>query len=332
MANPFSNTSKKLPPGRLSGRNSPPKLQTYTPPKKVSIPAWTPPVYPGTKPPRRNTPPPNRGEANRDLGVYGAEGGLSAGLTYGGNNWGVTPIFQDRGTTTPVGDAGGGGGWGSDWGGGGGGGGGGEAVPISWSEFDAGVGNKPDWWKALKPSEVNEGTEFLASMNLLIPFLSPEDQRSVASTLYAQDAKNFGHLSPEKIGVDTPAISPDLQKYFTSSDRATKALAALEKLAGAVGKGEADMGKGYRYLRSILSAVKSYGAREGEQRMTKANMTSLYSSLDPLLNQGKSEEFGAYGPLATMLAKPFFTKGQLMPVGKTQDGRYIFGEANKGLL
>ncbi len=298
---------------------------------------------PGKAPAKRAPIPPNLGSRNVDQGRYGAEGGLSAGITYG-NTWGTTPLttpswnntppyvplgFDNTPTATPPPGWDGGGDWGGGWDGGGGGGG---PAPITWSEFDSGIANKPAWWKALKPSDLNEGTEFLASLNLLIPFLSPEDQRSVASTLYAQDAKNFGHLSPEKIGTENPAITPDLQKFFTSSDRASKALAALEKLSTAVGKGEADMGKGYRYLRSILSAVKSYGAREGEQRVTRSNMTNLYSTLDPLLNQGKGEELGAYGPLANMLSKPFFTKGQLMPLAKTQDGRYIFGEPNKALF
>ena len=66
--------------------------------------------------------------------------------------------------------------------------------------------------------------------------------------------------------------------------------------------------------------------------MTRAKAVSFYSAMDPLLNQGKSEALSAYGPLASMLSKPFFSKGNLVPIAKTQDGRYIFGEPNKALL
>jgi len=135
---------------------------------------------------------------------------------------------------------------------------------------------------------------------------------------------------PSRLEPQNPRSPSDW--YFNSSDRATRALSALTKLAEVTGKSEADMGAGYRYLRSILSATQNYGANTNEQMMTRANATKLFSALDPLLNQGKSDALSAYGPLATMLSKPFFSKGNLMPISKTADGRYIFGEANKALL
>lgn len=240
--------------------------------------------------------------------------------------------FQPQG-----GQSGGGGGGGNDYGGGGygygyGGGGGGEPAKITWSSFDSGV-KGPSWWKALKPSSLNPGTEYLAAVNMMIPFLSPEDQRTVAATLYQQDAENFGHLNPDKIGAETPAITPELQKLFTSSDRAVNALSALQKLSSALGKSDKDMGSGYRYLQSILSSLKQFGAGAGENQITKANQVKLLGALDPMLAQGQSQsDLGAYGPMAKMLAQPFFSRGQLMPITKTQDGRYLFGEQNRELL
>src|SRR5690606_38319162 len=69
---------------------------------------------------------------------------------------------------------GGGGGYGGGYGYGGGGY---EEPPpppeITWSTYDSKT-QGPSWWKAMKPSEMNADTEFLATMNALIPFLSEE--------------------------------------------------------------------------------------------------------------------------------------------------------------
>jgi hypothetical protein len=249
------------------------------------------------------------------------------------------------GEPTAGGDGSGGYG-GGGYGGYGGGGGGGytnepPAAPITWTEFDSGVANKPTWWKALKPSTMEPGTEYLASLNMMIPFLSPEDQKVVANTLYQQDAKNFGHLAPDKIGdvkyTATPnqfgeyGIAQADQTKFTSADRSQNALTALTKLAEATGKTAADLGPGFRYLQSLLSATKQYGGAGGEPQSRRQALEML-GAVDPILAQTQTGDLSAYGPLARMLANPFFSAGQLMPVQKTQDGTYVFGNPNKSFL
>jgi hypothetical protein len=228
-----------------------------------------------------------------------------------------------------------------------GGGGGGEAAPVTWEAFDSKVAGAPDWWKALKPSEMNEATEYLASLNMMIPFLSPEDQRSVAANLYQQNPEAFAHLNPETIDPldtqlkKTPTIPPfvppsqmttDLRKQFTSAQRYTNALTALTQLASAVGKSDAELGPGYRYLRSILNTGQTFGAQPGAQGQTRRNYLNQMGALDPLLSQTQQQSLSPYSSIARMLSQPYFTAGQLVPVQRTQDGRYLFGEANKELL
>lgn len=250
----------------------------------------------------------------------------------------IAPLYPGKPTTEETGGGGGGGG-GYEYGGGYSTGGQ-ETLPetdVTWEVFDSGVQGAPSWWKAMKPSEANEASEYVAYMNMLIPYLSPEDQRSVAANLYQMNPKAFGHLSPELIGVSAPTeLTTDMVRQFTGKERATSALSALSALATAMGKNQNDLGAGYRYLQSILAAQKNYGQEPGRSAtssdgMTRQQRLAYMGAIDPLLAQGKSDQLGAYGPLAQMLSQPFFSAGRLMPVSKTEDGRYIFGEPNKAL-
>jgi hypothetical protein len=239
--------------------------------------------------------------------------------------------FDQQNQPQPQAAGDGGYGYGYDGWGGGGGGGGGAPAPIKWEAFDSGV-QGPAWWKAMKPSEVNEGTEAVAAMNMLIPFLSPEDQKTVAANIYGMNAADFGHLNPEGISVpQSTELNQQTVNQFTSSERAGKALEALTALAKAAGKDEKGMGVGYRYLKSILDAGKQYGGAGGAGQ-TRRQYQQMMSALDPLLAQSKDPQLGAYSSLANMLARPYFNQGQLTPMSKTQDGQYVFGQANKSLL
>jgi hypothetical protein len=196
------------------------------------------------------------------------------------------------------------------------------------------VQGAPAWWKALKPSAVDPETSYLATLNMMIPFLSPEDQRSVASTLYQANSKAFGHLSPEALGTaPTPPgeLGQSTIDQFTSAAHYQSAMDALGSLMSATGKNEQDMGAGYRYLKSLLATGKQYGGAAG-QSQTRGQYLQWLSALDPLLSQANSQELGAYAPLAKMVSSPFFSNGQLMPVTKTQNGQYIFGNPNATLF
>jgi len=105
----------------------------------------------------------------------------------------------------------------------------------------------------------------------------------------------------------------------------------LSELAKAVGKTDAELGPGYRYLRSILDTSKQYGGT-GTNRQTRRQYTQMMSALDPLYSQSSSGDLSPYGSVARMLAQPFFSGGQLTPVTKRTDGTYSFGTGNKQLF
>jgi hypothetical protein len=277
-----------------------------------------------------------------DQGLHFFNWGTQKHQTGGSLAGGINDYLMSAGliSNDPTNPGGGGGSGGYDWSGGGGGGGESAPIPVTWEAFDANIAGAPSWWKALKPSETNEATEYLAATNMLIPFLSPEDQRQVASNLYQQDPTNFAHLNPETMDkvndqtipfVPPSALTTGLRQQFTSGERASNALQALSQLAGATGKTDAELGPGYRYLRSILNVGSQFGGT-GSNMQTRRQQLNAMGALDPLMSQSQQQSLNAYGPLARMLSQPYFSAGQLVPMQRTQDGRYVFGEANKELL
>jgi hypothetical protein len=211
---------------------------------------------------------------------------------------------------------------------GGDGDGGGTPSGVSWSEFDSGLAG-PDWWKALKPSEVTKETEQLANLNLLIPLLSPEDQRQVAQALYNADPKNFAHLNPEdKDFFPPPGVGRGIREKFQDVSRAESGLAALTKLAEATGTKEEKQGSGTRFLRNILDQMQDFS---GGGQQTRQQFTEMMGSVDPTI-KGVSSEQKPFQSLARMLSQPFFSTGSLMNVSRRQDGQYVFGKENRGLF
>jgi len=163
-------------------------------------------------------------------------------------------------------------------------------------------------------------------MNMMIPFLSPEDQKTVAATLFQQDPKNFNYL--KGIGADMPSVTaPTIQDrdYYTSAERAKNAIDALGKLASAMGKGTNALGPGFQYLRTILTNMQTFGGGNSMlDQQTRMNQMQQMAALDPLLGQssGTSGVLSPYGPLAKSLISPFFSGGQINPMMKATSGPY----------
>lgn len=206
----------------------------------------------------------------------------------------------------------------------GGGGGGEETAKVTWEKFDSGITDHPAWWSALKPSSLTSESQYMAYMNMLIPFLSPEDQLSVAAALYQLDPVTFAQYAPEKLGSVSGSVSEDALLKYGSASHAAQALAALEKLRSVMGKGVGDMGQGYNFLKSVLGTMKSYGSK-GSNYQTRTQYEQLLGALDPMLSGASGGETGAYSSIAKMLAQPYFSGGQLRSVSKDDSGNYVFG-------
>lgn len=238
-------------------------------------------------------------------------------------------------TSAPTPTVVGGGGGGSGGGGRSGGGVKGGSVSVDdgtggWSEFDAGYSLTPSWWKALSPAEWDDSTGQLAMLNLLIPSLSPEDRRQVVSSLYLADPETFAHLNPENIDFSPPAsVDRAVREQYQGAFRAEETLQALSRLAEATGKEETEMGKGYSFLKMVSDAMRDTSS-PGQQ--TRQQYVESTGAIEPTLESMRSTpEAKPMASLAGMLARPFFSTGQLMRAQQSQ-GEFSFGAPNPNLF
>ena len=159
----------------------------------------------------------------------------------------------------------------------------------------------------------------------MIPFLSPEDQRTAATNLFASEPDAFADYNPELLGlVQAPGeITSDLRQQFFSGERATKALSALDKLLASSGKEASDFGPGYNFLRSIADTMADFQLTSGASQLTETQRERMLSAIDPLLARTKSKELAAFGPIAKAFVNPFFSAGDLQGNVRNRFGQLI---------
>lgn len=204
--------------------------------------------------------------------------------------------------------------------------GGGESTPAFRDAYT--VEGAPSWWKGRVMAEHNPEHIYANLMNSLIPFMSPEDQRSAASNLSRLLPDAFGDYDLEKLPAFTPPVlDTTLRNQMLSAGRAQAALDTLSKVAQATGKSEAELGPGYSFLRDVAATVKQFGG-SGSEPMLKQQQLQLQAALDPLFAEAKNENVAAFGPLARMLAQPFYSSGQLFTGGRSKSGQPFFGLPN----
>jgi hypothetical protein len=223
-----------------------------------------------------------------------------------GRKMGAVPYYDPNGGYDPGGDGGGGGGGGED------------AVQRAKFNESYSVEGAPSWWRGLTPDVWNPESEYMALVNSVLPFLSPEDQRASAQSLarmypefagYGADA-NPGY-APPPTEMDSGAVS-----QYLSASRSKQIMSALERMVAASGRKKEDFGPGYSYFKQLASTLGSFGGA-GESGTTRTQYQQLLGQLDPMLAESGGGQLGAYGAIAKMLTNPFFTAGQL--------GNVIFG-------
>lgn len=251
---------------------------------------------------------------------------------------------------------------GLDLGGGGFGGGGGElSVPegpaelpdistIKWKQgnFNLKDSKAPTWWKSLVPENAADmerpDVAYIAMLNTMIPYLSPEDQKRAAGLIYETvGGANFGHY--EKVDVQAPITQATANlsslglpvidtQYYQSASRGSGAVDALSQLREQTVGGERERiggtGIGYRFLQDLLAQVEQFGGRPGEGQ-TRSQQLAMQGALDPLFAQASSPEIGPVGVIAQMLGTPFFSQGSLSPFSR-QGNRVFFGQPNPVLF
>ena len=201
---------------------------------------------------------------------------------------------------------------------------------ITWSEKYT-LPGAPSWWKGMMPSKLTPQTELISLMNNIIPYLSEEDQRTVASNIYQTYPEWFGFYGentaflPYQKDINTP-----IQDYYTSTTRAQNLMAGLDKYREVSGKSETELGGGYRFLRRVVDATNDFGGNlTTGNRQTRGQYLEMLSTLDPLLAEANGEQLGAYGVAARTIAQPFFTHGKLINVFQDDSGKWRFGGSQK---
>jgi len=243
-----------------------------------------------------------------------ASGGGGGGVGWGylvNGTWGKLPA----GTWKPAGD---------------------EVVPTvpTWSSSYS-VPNAPSWWKGMTYSGEDANSKYAMMLNALIPSLSPEDQRTMATYLYqtfnAIMPDAFSAYNPEVANYGAiPKINTELQAQYTSKKRATDALSALDSMVTGAGKPVTSFGEGYTYLRSLLGTMGSFGGESAINKQTREQVVQQLGAVSPLLAQAKGT-LAPYASIAQALTTPFFSSGSVMPISKDAKGNYIFGDVNKRL-
>jgi len=187
---------------------------------------------------------------------------------------------------------------------------------ATFSPYDHTIAGAPEWWRALAPDIINPVSEYQTLSNLLIPFLSPEDQRTVSTNLFQSDPKQFSFYDPELLEGLTPAreITPQIRHEYFTGDRANRALQSFDDLLKISGRKPEDFGPGYNYLRGLADTFRDIELTSGATQLTETQQSELFSKLDPLIaqsQQGGARELQAYGPISRSFVNPFFSAGAL---------------------
>jgi len=199
---------------------------------------------------------------------------------------------------------------------------GGDGTPSpAWEEFGYSVEGAPAQWKALRPAELNERTEWLATMNMMIPFLSPQDQLQVATILAKEEPEAFGNLASMRIGSPTLDQQAQMREQYGGRRKLLQALEGLGRFRGAVGKSEQDMGKGYQYLVDLAGRMADFSGYGAPQ--SRLDYMNMMSQLEPMLEAVPE----SYRGVAQMLLQPTFTGGT--PIGQMMGNQYQWGTPSR---
>ena len=202
-------------------------------------------------------------------------------------------------------------------------------APPAWNSTGYNIKGAPSWWRGMVPGTLNPNTSYLGLINNLLPFMSHEDQASMAAALFRADPTNFGSYNPKKLDIKPGGLNSGQQDKFTSAQRAQNVMKALTAFAKATGKDTKDLGPGFLFLQSAADTLRDFGGTDLNGQ-TRAQYVQQQAALDPLFAQARSPQLAAYEPLLRALTSPFFSGGQLTPVTRATDGSWVFGTPQRG--
>lgn len=123
------------------------------------------------------------------------------------------------------------------------------------------------------------------------------------------------------------AQEQNIEQYIASKYSILKA--SYEKGLAEAQQAPGAWGPGYQFLRQVLDVLQDFGGAGARQ--SRRQYQQMLGALDPLLAEARGEALSAYGPIAQALAQPFFSAGEMVPVRRLPNGRWMFGRPNPAI-
>jgi hypothetical protein len=176
--------------------------------------------------------------------------------------------------------------------------------------------NPPSWWinQAIQNPTTPE-QQFANAANAILPTLSPEDQRTLASYLATNYKDVYGGYATTQFSEAPTELDANWRKAFLNPERAQLAVSLLDKMKTAAGGGE--MGAGYDYLKNAVNLMNQFSTGGVMTREKYAQFQAAVAAL----GKNATGELSAYGNLAQLFNLPSFSAGSL-----------VTNEANKKLF
>lgn len=223
-------------------------------------------------------------------------------------------------------------------GGGGGGGGGGDGGGYGgWGEYD--LESHPEWWKGLSAGN-SEDQQFASILNAMIPSMSPEDQRTAASTLARMfpEFESYNSLTNQGMTPPVPGeVTDATTQQYETTQRAQSILEAITRMgaAGGIKTGtSSEVSPAVAWLQQIADLGQDFGISNTTDMMTPTQLQALMAALDPLLAEAKGtgSKVAPYAEIARMLTDPFYSAGKVFPRSAGANGQMAFGQPNRRIF
>lgn len=167
----------------------------------------------------------------------------------------------------------------------------------------------PSWWinQVYSGHSLTDEQQFANMANSLMPLLSPEDQRAMASYLATNFADMYGKYAKAKFDPIPTQVGDAQRLNYLNPQRAQQALQLLDKMKRA--SGAKNMGAGYNFLRNAVSLINQFSNKGGP--MTREQYAQFQNALSNL-SSNAPKNLGAYANLAQMFNMPNFSAGPLV--------------------
>lgn len=172
-----------------------------------------------------------------------------------------------------------------------------------------GAPTTPGWWINAAYSNPDENQAFANAANSILPFLSPEDQRTLGKYLATNYAPVYGGYESASFAPIPTTIDESTRNSYLGVPRAQQALDLLDRMQKASGGGTT--GTGYEFLKNAVRLITQYS---GTGPMTHEQYGQFTNAVNAFNQQANAEQ-KAYANLAQLFNLPTFTAGPLVQTG-----------------